>query len=324
MTTEDVFLNDDKLRSICGFFLSLVLIIITSSFAYTLARHFSHLMSAGPSVWYRLFFFNAVFELLALLGSYKVMTLIFERKPLGVVGLAFHSRTVNELCGGLSIGGIMFGMVGAGESLLGLAQFTRNPLPVRVEFAEGGLLFLFLIMAAANEELVFRGYPFQRLIELVGPVGAVAVSSAIFGLMHLGNPHHTWISTANTMLVGVAFSIAYLRTRSLWMPLGMHFMWNYVQGFVFGFPVSGVGCSSSLLVAQVRGAAWLTGSGYGPEGGLLCTGAVAAAVVYLLTSPRISISERMRALVFGPSMDRAASAEDQISLGLERNGDGPA
>jgi hypothetical protein len=141
------------------------------------------------------------------------------------------------------------------------------------------------------------------------------VSSAFFGLAHLGNAHDTWISTVNTMLIGIPLSIAYLRTRSLWVPLGMHFIWNYVQGFVFGLPLSGLRLSTSLLKAQVHGAAWLTGSDYGPEGGLLCTVAVVGAGIFLFFSARIRMSERMRELVFGPCADTAPSTVVHVTPG---------
>jgi hypothetical protein len=270
--------------------------------------------------WYGSFF---PFQLLALLGSFKVMTRVFEQKPLGVVGLAFHPDWVKELCVGLGIGGIMMVSVGGAEGLLALARFARNPLPASAELAYGGGLLLVLLISATNEELAFRGYPFQKLVESLGPLGAVAVSSACFGLAHLGNPHHTWISTANTMLIGIPFSIAYLRTRSLWMPVGMHFTWNYVQGFVFGLPVSGYTFPHSLLKVQVRDATWLTGSGYGPEGGLLSTVAIGGAGICLFLSPRIKMSERMRELVFGPSLDAAADAAVHISPGPDPGEEGP-
>jgi hypothetical protein len=260
---------------------------------------------------------------LALLGSFKVMTRVFEQKPLGVVGLAFHPDWVKELCVGLGIGGILMVSVGGAEGLLALARFARNPLPASAELAYGSGLFLILLISATNEELAFRGYPFQKLVESLGPLGAVAVSSACFGLAHLGNPHHTWISTFNTMLVGVPFSIAYLRTRSLWMPVGMHFTWNYVQGFVFGLPVSGFAFPHSLLKVQVHGAAWLTGSDYGPEGGLLSTAVFVGAGICLLLSSRIRISERMKELVFGPSLDSVANAPVHILPGPDPRQDGP-
>ncbi|MGB7592536.1 MAG: type II CAAX endopeptidase family protein [Terriglobia bacterium] len=318
MTLEDFFLLDGNLRPIWRFFLSVVLVFLAYSLAHLLAGEVRDLIPRAD-VWYG---FSFLFELLALLGSFKVMTRLFEHKPLGVVGLAFHPRWVKELCMGLGIGGIMMVSLGGGEALLGLARFARNTLPARAELAYGSCLFLILLITATNEELVFRGYPFQKLVESLGPPGAVAVSSAFFGLAHLGNSHHTWISTLNTMLVGIPLSIAYLRTRSLWMPVGMHFTWNYVQGFVFGLPVSGYTFPSSLLKVQVHGAAWLTGSEYGPEGGLLSTIVVVGAGIYFLTA-RIRMSERMRELVLGPSQDAVTNAAIPVSPGPDPREDGP-
>lgn len=317
MTLEDFFLLDGNLRPVWRFFLSVVLVFLAYSLAHLLAREVRDLIPRAGA-WYG---FSFLFELLALLGSFKVMTRLFEHKPLGVVGLAFHPCWVKELCVGLGIGGIMMVSLGGAEALLGLARFARNTLPARAELAYGSCLFLILLITATNEELVFRGYPFQKLVESLGPPGAVAVSSAFFGLAHLGNSHHTWISTLNTMLVGIPLSLAYLRTRSLWMPVGMHFTWNYVQGFVFGLPVSGYTFPTSLLNAQVHGAAWLTGSEYGPEGGLLSTIAVVGAGIYLF-SARIRMSERMRELVLGPSLDAATNAAIPVSPGPDPGEDG--
>ena len=317
MTLEDFFLLDGNLRPVWRFFLSLVLVFLAYSLAYLLAREVRNLIPRAGA-WYG---FSFLFELLALLGSFKVMTRLFEHKPLGVVGLAFHPCWVKELCVGLGIGGIMMVSLGGAEALLGLARFARNTLPARAELAYGSCLFLILLITATNEELVFRGYPFQKLVESLGPPGAVAVSSAFFGLAHLGNSHHTWISTLNTMLVGIPLSLAYLRTRSLWMPVGMHFTWNYVQGFVFGLPVSGYTFPTSLLNAQVHGAAWLTGSEYGPEGGLLSTIVVVGAGIYFFSAP-IRMNERMRELVLGPSLDAATNAAIPVSPGPDPGEDG--
>ena len=319
MTPEDFFLLDGNLRPIWRFFLSVVLVFLVYGVAYLIAGEVRvHIQQAWA--WYGTL---CLVQLLALLGCFKLMTRVFEKKPLGVVGLAFHPDWAKELCVGLGVGGIMMVSVGGAEALLGLARFAGNPLPTRVELASGSALLLFLLISATNEELVFRGYPFQKLVESLGPLGAVAVSSAFFGLAHLGNAHHTWISTTNTMLVGIPLSIAYLRTRSLWMPVGMHFTWNYLQGFVFGLPVSGYTFSSSLLRVQVRGASWLTGADYGPEGGLLATIIVVGAAVCLFLSPRIRISERMKELVFGPSLDAAVSEAVHILPGPAPEEEGP-
>jgi membrane protease YdiL (CAAX protease family) len=155
------------------------------------------------------------------------------------------------------------------------------------------------MIAAAVEEITFRGYAFQRLVDAMGPVGAVIILSVAFSLVHLWNPAHSWLSTLNTILVGVAFSIAYLRTRSLWLPLGMHFAWNFVLGYGLGLPVSGIPFSKALLSASVVGSTALTGGDYGPEGGLCATLVILAALIYLSFSRSIYISGEMRALVFG-------------------------
>ena len=181
------------------------------------------------------------------------------------------------------------------EWMLGLTHFAWCPLSLSSGLATTAALIL---VAAANEELIFRGYPFQRLVESFGAVGAVVLSSAVFGLGHLANPDHTWISGANSILAGILLAIAYLRTRGLWMPLGIHFMWNYVQGVVLGLPVSGY-YFRGFLKPRVSGAAWLTGAGYGPEGGVLATAAVGAGIIYVLFSKQTNMSEEMRALVFG-------------------------
>ena len=318
MTLERLFLRDGNLRPIWRFFLSVVLAFLAYEASYLVAEEV-HEVIPQAWAWYATLF---PCQLLALLGVFKIMSRAFEHKPLGVVGLAIHPDWGKELCAGLGVGAIMMLSVGGAEGLLALARFARNPLPERVELTYGSGLFLVLLFSATNEELIFRGYPFQKLVQSLGPPGAVAVSSACFGLAHLGNPHHTWISTVNTMLVGIPLSIAYLRTRGLWMPVGIHFAWNYVQGFLLGLPVSGLTFSHSLLKAQVHDGTWLTGSDYGPEGGLLATVVIVVAGVCLFLSPRIRINERMRELVFGPSLDADANAPVEISPGPDPGQDG--
>ena len=102
---------------------------------------------------------------------------------------------------------------------------------------------LLLLSGALLEEAMFRGYPFQRLVEAVGPVWAVVALSALFGAAHLGNPNASGVLSwafLNTIAIGVLLALAYLRTRTLWLPFGIHFGWNFALGFVFGLPVSGM------------------------------------------------------------------------------------
>ncbi len=235
----------------------------------------------------------------ALLLAFKALTKFLDRKPLKSIGLALYSRWWLDLGIGLGLGAAMILAVAISERLLGLVVFSRNPQPAGEVGLSGLFFFALLLLAAINEELAFRGYPFQRLVESIGPVAAVVVLSALFGIVHLGNPGHTWISTINTALVGIPLSVAYLRTRALWLSIALHFSWNFLLGYGLGLPVSGFRLARSVLVPKVHGAGWLTGADYGPEASVVATVVILAATLYLSVSKRIYTSEEMRALTAG-------------------------
>jgi len=132
-------------------------------------------------------------------------------------------------------------------------------------FLRVAVVFLVLIFGALAEELMFRGYPFQRLEEAIGSVGAIAVFSLLFALVHLSNPGASPLGLANTVLIGIVLAIAYLRTRALWLSWGIHFGWNVSLGLLLGLPVSGLRLFNVLMRASVKGPRWMTGGGYGLE-----------------------------------------------------------
>lgn len=135
-----------------------------------------------------------------------------------------------------------------------------------------GYLVLF-ILAGASEEIMFRGYILQNLREWPGTILAVVISSIIFSLVHGLNPSFNLFAVLNIALAGVSFCYAYLITGNLWLPLAYHFSWNFFQGPVFSFPVSGM-ISGGLLLTQVSQAGgMITGGAFGPEGGLTGLGA---------------------------------------------------
>src|SRR5207244_2207380 len=101
-----------------------------------------------------------------------------------------------------------------------------------------------LLVAAANEELMFRSFPLRVLMDGVGMWPAVLVMSSIFGLVHLNNPNASLLGTANTILAGILLSLAYVRTGSLWFPYAIHVGWNVGIGFVLGFSLSGIDIAS--------------------------------------------------------------------------------
>jgi len=129
-----------------------------------------------------------------------------------------------------------------------------------------------------NEELVFRGFPLQTLVEVVGEWPAIVGLSLLFGAMHLNNPSVSVLGVVNTVVAGILLSLAYVRTRSLWMPYAIHVGWNVGLGFVFGFQLSGIDIAS-LFTTGTAGSEAILGGGYGPEGGLLATFVFAAAAV---------------------------------------------
>lgn len=268
---------------------------------------FFGLLGRRPELFLSLFSVNLAM-LGALLGVYKILTAVLDLKPLASVGLSFRGRWRTELGIGVACGSVMIFAVAFVERVFGLADFAWSNRPEPQLMLWGIFSFIIFSVAGTTEELTFRGYPFQRLVDAIGPVGAVLVFSALFGLAHLGNRSHTWISTANTALVGATLAVAYLRTRALWLPIGIHFSWNFFQGFVLGLPVSGILLPEALVRPDVHGALWITGGGYGPEGSVLTTGVILLATVYLFFSKSIYVSKEMRELVFGPALPQSHPA----------------
>jgi membrane protease YdiL (CAAX protease family) len=127
------------------------------------------------------------------------------------------------------------------------------------------VVLIVLIFGALAEEMMFRGYPFQRLEEVIGPLGAIAVFSVLFALVHLSNPGANPLGLLNTVLIGLVLAIAYLRTRALWLCWGIHFGWNATLGLLFGLPVSGLRIFNVVVRGSTTGSRWLTGGSYGVE-----------------------------------------------------------
>jgi hypothetical protein len=133
----------------------------------------------------------------------------------------------------------------------------------------------FLLGVAFNEEILARGYPFQRLVESAGPWVGQLVLAALFALLHWRNPgmHGTtkvW-ATLNIGLAALLLGFCYLRTRSLALPIGVHLGWNWAQGSLLGFGVSGTTAIRGLWTPIFHGRPeWLTGGAFGLEASLPC------------------------------------------------------
>jgi len=199
-----------------------------------------------------------------------------QREPLKTMGLVRREGWKREFAVGAA-----FGWGGVVACVLPIALFGSLVVRFWTDSHQFFLLFvnlLTLAVAALAEEVAFRGYSFQRLIDAIGPTLATLGMSVLFAVIHLLNTNATAASTLVTILAGWLFSIAYLRTRALWLPWGLHFAWNASMGLLFGLPVSGSTVFNPVITTNAVGPLWLTGGGYGPEGS-----AVAVIVLPLLS-----------------------------------------
>ena len=217
------------------------------------------------------------------LGATWVLTRFVNRKPVRAVGLWIHAATLRELGAGCLLGFLMMGGIYIVEAALGYVIPTSAGLDPAGALRVTVLSVFWFAAGAMGEELLFRGYAFQSLIQGVTFLPATLLMAALFGLAHLQNPHVTALSLSNVVLAGILFSFAYMKTRSLWLPFGVHFAWNFSQTTLFGLPTSGMTDSSHVLFNAARsGPAWIGGGEFGPEGGVLATIALLACLWYVL------------------------------------------
>ncbi len=151
-------------------------------------------------------------------------------------------------------------------------------------------------MAAAAEELIFRGYLLQALAEGSRRWLAAVLLSLGFAVVHLGNPDITVVGIANIFLVGLVIAILYFQTLRLWLPIGYHLSWNLAHGWLWGFDVSGIELEHKVLIATPNGPDLVTGGGFGLEGSVLTTALVVAAGVWLLTRKVLIPTSEMTAM----------------------------
>ena len=208
----------------------------------------------------------ATASLIAALAATWLVLRIYEHRTLAAAGLVINRASVENLGFGIAggVGGATF--VLALPLLAGAAHFA----PVAEPPSAGTLPFVMLGLAAgsASEEVLFRGYPLQILIAAAGPFAAIIPIGVLFGLMHSGNPNAGWFGIVNTAGFGILFGYAFYRSRDLWLPIGLHFGWNFTLP-LFGVNVSGlkIGVTGHQMVWTAG--MWWSGGDYGPEASVL-------------------------------------------------------
>jgi membrane protease YdiL (CAAX protease family) len=224
-------------------------------------------------------------------GSVYVARRWLDKRSFESLGLKLDRHTVLDILAGIAITFLQMGFIYI--VMLGLGWLTFQGFawqfdPVSVVI-RGVLSFLVVfIFVGWNEELLSRGYHLQTIASGLNLFWGVIISSAIFGLLHLGNPNATWVSAAGIFFAGVFLAYGYIRTKQLWLPIGLHIGWNFFEGVVFGFPVSGLADIYKLIRIQVHGPEIWTGGAFGPEAGLIVLPAllVGALLIYLYTLRR--------------------------------------
>jgi len=208
---------------------------------------------------------------------------IYEHLSLRDLGLLWNRASSYNLALGMGTGVGAACLVLAPPLLFGLAHMTATP---GERPSIGAFVFAAVMLAAGaiGEELLFRGYGFQIMLAEIGPFATILPVSILFALLHGANPNASWFGIANTAGFGIVFGFAYLRSRDLWLPIGLHFGWNLTLP-LFGVNLSGLRMNvTGSEMAWNAGYLW-SGGAYGPEASLLTSAVVVLLMVFLWKVP---------------------------------------
>jgi len=207
--------------------------------------------------------------------SYSVLYKIYEKRKI----TEFSTKNIGKnLIIGVILGAVL-------QSLTILVIYLKSGYTV---ISTNPIVFIIPALAMAFtsaifEETLFRGIIFRIIEEKLGSYIALFISALIFGTLHLFNPNSSLIVGLGLAIqAGLLLAAAYIYSRNLWLPIAIHFAWNFTQGGIFGANVSGNGISKSLITSKIEGAEWFTGGAFGPEGSIQATLFCLIATIILL------------------------------------------
>lgn len=182
------------------------------------------------------------------------------------LGYTFHLWSLGDLGAGMVITAIAMLGIFFVELWLGSIRVVSSPFHFTSLDDKLGLIVFYVIV----EEFFFRSLILSGLVVVLGQRKwlAIFISAALFGINHLGNPGASYISAFGNALGGIIYGMAFLGGKNFWLPLGLHLSWNFTQGPILGFHVSGI-YLGGLLNLRTTGSDLLTGGSYGPEAGLV-------------------------------------------------------
>ena len=219
---------------------------------------------------YHYFLYYELFSFVIILFLFIFWVKVIEKNALSSLG--FVKRNWLKYLGW----GIMFSLVQMGVIALvyqvsGIGSFELNELSLEpILFILG--LFPFWLLQGGTEEVATRGWLLTRIAARTNLPLAIAISSSLFGILHMGNAGVTFLSVLNIILDGVLAGLLFIYTDSIWLVVAQHGTWNYVQGNLLGFQVSGTGADASIFSFTMGdGPDWLTGGAFGAEGSIITT-----------------------------------------------------
>lgn len=283
---------------------------------------------------------NPILNMIAMISTGLALTIsiwiagrLLDRRKFTDFGLAIDRAWWRDLGFGLGLGALLMGLIFLVEWAAGWITITGTLVTRQadVSFLTALLPPLILFLAVGfYEELFSRGYQLTNLAEglsgsILGPRGAILaatlISSAVFGALHAGNPNASFLSSFNIAVAGIFLAAGFLLTGQLAIPIGLHITWNFFQGNVFGFPVSGTRFHSATFIAVEQGGPDLwTGAAFGPEAGLLGLGAMILGTLLTILWVRFHQGESSLQLSISQPPSPVQSTKDAVEADMPPKG----
>lgn len=229
-------------------------------------------------------------EFIGVTASIFIARRVLDRRSFVSLGVRPGSQALRDIAAGMGITFVMMGSIFAFEMALGwleVRQLGWKADSLETLVAGIGLFLGICTVVGWNEELMSRGYHLQTLANGLGLGAGWVLSSLVFGALHFANPHSSWAAVLGIVFAGLFLGYGLIRTGQLWLPIGLHIGWNFFEGVVFGFPVSGISFYR-LVRTDVRGPFVWTGGEFGPEAGLILLPAlvIGALLIWIYTRGR--------------------------------------
>lgn len=225
-------------------------------------------------------FYFVLSETLMLIGIFLSAWIVWHFRGVSLAGLG-RSLAIRkkDLLSGISLAIVLYA-VGFGVSLLAgaieIAGVVFNPSSLLISF-------VFFLLVAITEEFALRGGVLERMLQGgVNKFWALFLSATLFSLVHIANPNFDFLSFINILLAGILLGSSYIYTRNLCFPIALHWFWNWIQGPVLGYEVSGNKFCDGLLTLYLPETNLINGGAFGFEGSILCTVLMVAGTAVIL------------------------------------------